>query len=1182
MKRAAFLGLLWLFADAGAAEESTAEDGAAKLRWKNFEAISGELRDATPTELSWQSPLFEEPLRLRWDSVRRIDHALPAAVAPESFSIALRDGSHLVGDILKIDADTVSIKSARHGEVALKRSEVLRAVRLRGGKIIAAGPAGDVGWKVERQDQNEAKPANVAQIVTGPGGVLVMPYWNTKATLAVKTPDRMEIEIALRFTGFPAFALRFDGDSAQGIRIETWDDELVVAHGNEFQSVARIAKDEREISLRICWDRKAKSGAVFSASGDLLTAWKFTGDLGKGSDWSLQNKGRDLTLAHFCAREWDGNPPAKLDPAKPRTELADARVIEGGVIAVSGGVLKMAGDSASAAPPHPLAEVAEIIFSTDAPKPEADAPTFAFADGTLCHGRLVSIADGRAVLETSFAAAPLAISMSGLRQVRLGKSPPVEPDAAPDEIQIDSFKFHGTLTAGGDARLRWLPFGGVTATVPKSGTSVQITRAPPPDDITRSAPALLYTSFGDIIPATFRGLGDAVVEIESDMLEVKTLPVSDLDAVQFGDVTQASLQGFASPGWHIVKGDEHFVKVSKDHLEIEPGGAFGHPFALQSDEFRLSFNLAECGAFRLRLFSGGNPERTTNFVVAPNGGTTYVSVEDDDGQFNGFNNAQTEPGKPVEVRVKIQDASINIYIGERLVQQAGFDPKRRTGSGLVIEPSIGIGNAASTVKLTGFSTKAAPGRTWLPGITPETKAQTLTVPRFRKERPPRHALVATNGDVLRGEIEATTATHFGFISGLEKLRIPRSRVNAVVFLKPPRAGGAEPAELRAIDELLKRPLPSNSSYGGISCSSLLSILSEQVAGLEFNSQLKDDDNRRMTIEFHGQSVREALEQICRFFHAHFRVEENGSITIESGPDPARRFVEKNYWLKSGAFPDADAAEKWLKEKGIEFPEGTSARWNPGARQLAVKHTVAAQVKIEAVLKKEFGANPAAPTHWLQLTNGARLVLAVEQFGTDFITGQHPVYGMCRVPMPLVFNIQTSKPAPTEVMRSLADWTLTTAREPVISESGGESSPTLGRDASTFKIPLLGGGDFDLQAERGKVVVLDFWATWCAPCIKSLPGLIEATGAFPSDRVKLIGVNQGEAADAVKRFIETRGWQLAVAMDSDQKVAQQYGVTGIPHTVIVGPDGKVAWVKTGFSPDGAAEAAKAITALLGTP
>jgi peroxiredoxin len=171
------------------------------------------------------------------------------------------------------------------------------------------------------------------------------------------------------------------------------------------------------------------------------------------------------------------------------------------------------------------------------------------------------------------------------------------------------------------------------------------------------------------------------------------------------------------------------------------------------------------------------------------------------------------------------------------------------------------------------------------------------------------------------------------------------------------------------------------------------------------------------------------------------------------------------------------------------------------------------------------------------------------------------------------------PQSTPAMRSLENWHLAFAPEPVIPGAGTDAAPDLGKEAKAFKLPLLSGGDFELAKQKGKVVVLDFWATWCGPCIKALPGLIEAMSAFPSDQVQLIGVNQGEAKDQVKRFLETRGWKLEVALDTEQSVGQQYGVDGIPHTVIIGPDGKIAWVKTGYSPDGETEAADAVKKLL---
>ena len=1157
-----------------AATMAQADTGAARLRWTNAELIAGELQDASATELSWKSPLFEEPLRLRWDAVRRIEQTLPAAAAPESFSISLRDGSHLVGDLVGMDADTVTIKSARHGEVALKRAEVLRLLRLRGGKIVAAGPSGEIGWKVEKPNENEGQVPTVAQVITGPGGALVFPYWNTKASFALKSPERVEFEVDLRFGAAPAFALSFDGDQAKGIRLETWGDELVVAHDDEFQFLRKIGEKERAVFLHVCWDRKTKMGAAFSETGELIAQWKFTGDFGESAAWTLQGKGRDLTLTRFRVREWDGQPPpARAGAAAPAVQLADGRTLAGNVAEVSADGLKMAGEASG----HALAEVAEILLSADAPTPVADAPVLAFADSTLCFGRVVSIADGRAAVETRFTAAPLSAAIAGLRQMRLPEAKE-KPATPPDEIQLDAGQLHGTFTTNDDGRLQWLPFGGVKPAMPKAASTFKITRPPPSEPVLAATPALFYTSFGDILPAQFRGLSGALAELESDLVEVKTLPVSVLEAVQFGEFTQTKITGFDAPGWHLVKGDEKGATVAGNSVEIQPGSAFGHPSVLLGDSFQFSFDPVESVGFRVRLFSSGAAtERTTNLLIGTNNKTVYVSIEESDGQGRNFNSAPIEDGKPVTLRVEIKDPSILIYVGDRVIQQTDGDPRRRAGSGVVFEPSDAIFETEAAVKFSGFTTTAAPGRLWLPAIQADTKAQALTIPRFRKERPPHHALVATNGDVLRGDIEATTATHFSFLSGLENLRIPRARVNALIWLKPPGQGTT--AEISTTADALDRVFTRNARYNGTSLSTLLSVITRELPDITFNNRAGDADKRRASMQFSRQTVRAVLEQICELFDVRYRVEENGGITIESGPERAQKIVEKSYWLKGDAFSDAGAAQVRLAAKGIEFPEGTSARWEAATRQLLVKHTPAAHAKIAALLKKEYGANYSVLTHWLLLANGGRLGLSVEKFGKDFIVGQHPEYGRCRIPTALVLSIQTQKPPITSAMQTLANWQLRPAREPVIPESGGESSPTLGKEAATFKIPLLAGGDFDLQAERGKIVVLDFWATWCAPCIKSIPGLLEATAAFPADRVKVIGVNQGEPADAVKRFLETRGWKFTVAMDAAQKVAQQYGVTGIPHTVIVGPDGKVAWVKTGFSAEGPAEAAEAIKKLL---
>jgi peroxiredoxin len=172
-----------------------------------------------------------------------------------------------------------------------------------------------------------------------------------------------------------------------------------------------------------------------------------------------------------------------------------------------------------------------------------------------------------------------------------------------------------------------------------------------------------------------------------------------------------------------------------------------------------------------------------------------------------------------------------------------------------------------------------------------------------------------------------------------------------------------------------------------------------------------------------------------------------------------------------------------------------------------------------------------------------------------------------------------RPPETETLRAITGWQLKLAEVPQIAEVPGTDAAQVGTEAKTFSLPLLEGGEFILDKQQGKVVVLDFWASWCAPCLKALPELMEALKAMPSDQVHLIGVNQGEPAPHVRTFLTTRRWNLTTVLDVDQAVGKAFGVEGIPHTVVIGPDGKVALVKTGYSAAAAGEIVAKVRELL---
>ena len=130
-----------------------------------------------------------------------------------------------------------------------------------------------------------------------------------------------------------------------------------------------------------------------------------------------------------------------------------------------------------------------------------------------------------------------------------------------------------------------------------------------------------------------------------------------------------------------------------------------------------------------------------------------------------------------------------------------------------------------------------------------------------------------------------------------------------------------------------------------------------------------------------------------------------------------------------------------------------------------------------------------------------------------------------------------------------------------------SDSLVGSPAPSVKANLLDGTEFDLSQHKGKVVVLDFWATWCGPCVRALPELMEATSSFPKNKVAFVAVNQGEKAKQIKKFLKQKKWEsLSVALDPKSVAGKRFKVEGIPQTVIIDKQGKVRHVHVGFSPN----------------
>jgi peroxiredoxin len=131
------------------------------------------------------------------------------------------------------------------------------------------------------------------------------------------------------------------------------------------------------------------------------------------------------------------------------------------------------------------------------------------------------------------------------------------------------------------------------------------------------------------------------------------------------------------------------------------------------------------------------------------------------------------------------------------------------------------------------------------------------------------------------------------------------------------------------------------------------------------------------------------------------------------------------------------------------------------------------------------------------------------------------------------------------------------RTPPSSASTAARTYPPGTPAPALRLPGLDGGRVDLAALRGRPVVVNFWATWCEPCVREFPLLRAAAAAHRADRLAVVGVLSGDRPAAARAFVRRLDATWPVGLDPDTTTAAAWGAVGLPHTWFIHPDGTLA-------------------------
>lgn len=119
----------------------------------------------------------------------------------------------------------------------------------------------------------------------------------------------------------------------------------------------------------------------------------------------------------------------------------------------------------------------------------------------------------------------------------------------------------------------------------------------------------------------------------------------------------------------------------------------------------------------------------------------------------------------------------------------------------------------------------------------------------------------------------------------------------------------------------------------------------------------------------------------------------------------------------------------------------------------------------------------------------------------------------------------------------------------------------GVQAPDFTGELIDGTSITLSELQGKPVIINFWATWCGPCVKEMPAFERLKDDF-GDKIGIIAVNCGDDAGTVKDFMEENGYTFPVVLDEEYSISMLYPTNSIPYTVVVDAEGKVTHISTG--------------------
>lgn len=612
-----------------------------KLYWSSGDNLAGRLLECSAEELVWRSPLFVEPLRIQRAAISsiRFDETDATTGLREAFRITLQNGDILFGQLTAATEDEVQFHNPRHGDFRLLRDQIESIKRIDTPDLIYLGPRGLEGWG--RPIPSRPAQTSPAEATSELGwraqsnGQLVTALSDRAIYRPFELPKQAEIEVILESNRLPSFILALGQHRNSSLRIESWDDVLVVLSRFQFVEVAKLTTETRRVHLLLFLDQTANQLTVCSPTGEKLAEITDARGFHQLDGLQVWNRDGELKLAYLRIDRWHGELPQPHTAGRSRVQSTDGKVLYGNLPEFKPGETTLRfGEERELA----LDQLSQIVFTEAGVTPPvaAEAVSLSWKDGSFLTGNLLQIADGKALVQTPYSREPLSATLDSAQRVVFPQNQ-LEVDQN-DQLYYPGGSLAGTLEIDGqhEQPLRWRPVGGLNSS-PLLATGaarfVRGTTAAKTEIDNQQYPDILYLLNGDVLPCRINLVQDDALQLQLPFTEIRSIPVTAVKAVEFRGTQQTVEQGFGDAGWKRLLGRP---TQTDESLTFTTSGAIGHPSILQGGlvKFRLNWAAQQFSQVSVQLFGDkpGSPQGATVLAIHVNGDRLWITDQSEEMQ----------------------------------------------------------------------------------------------------------------------------------------------------------------------------------------------------------------------------------------------------------------------------------------------------------------------------------------------------------------------------------------------------------------------------------------------------------------------------------------------------------------------------------------------------------------------